>query len=122
MTSITKNVISSLEKQLKLVDNVMDNFDFHKVRRVMKMLNWTWAFSDNGVPEEYELREHARRELNRVLAEVMDGYNEYQTSYGGFEAYAKRWSKEELDSEEPCIQLVLKFVLTDWDTDTSYGN
>jgi hypothetical protein len=99
----------------------MDNFDFHKVHKVMKMLNWRWAFSENGVPEEYELRKHAREDLNRVLAAVMSGYDEYQTSCGGFEAYAKRWPAEK-EGETPCIQLMLKFVLTDWDEDISYDN
>ena len=117
-------MISSLEKQLNLIDQIMDNFDFHKVHRVMKMLNWKWAHSESesGVPEEYELRNFARNELNRVLAGVMDGHKEYQTSCGGFEAYAKRWSAEELDDGKPCIQLILRFVVADWDVDTSYDD
>lgn len=119
--STTKSVISSLEEQLKLVDDIMDNFDFHKVYKVMKMLKWTWAFSENGVPEEYELRKRARAELNRVLAEVIGGYNEFQTSCGGFEAHAKRWPAEK-EGEKPCVQLTLKFVLTEWDSDTDYDN
>ena len=96
----------------------MDNFDFRKVHRVMKMLNWKWAHSDNGVPKEYELRNHAREDLNRVLAAVMNGHDEYEVSCGGFEAYARRWNRQEMQGE-PCIQLTLKFVLTDWDADTS---
>jgi len=109
---------------LNLIDQIMDNFDFHKVHRVMKMLNWKWAYSDSetGIPEEYELRKFARNELNRALAGVMDGHKEYQTSCGGFEAYAKRWSPEELDEDKPYIQLILKFVVADWDVDTSYDD
>lgn len=36
------------EKQQEIVDEIMDNFDFEKVHKVMVALNWGWH--GNGVP------------------------------------------------------------------------
>lgn len=44
------------------IQSIMDNFAFDKVRKVMELLNWRWAFSE-GVPTMDELRKEARRLL-----------------------------------------------------------
>lgn len=121
MSSTTKDVISLLGKQMELIDDVMDNFDFHKVRKVMKFLNWTWAFSDNAVPEVHELRKEARRHLNRALSGVLSGHSNYMTSSGGFTARAKRYDPE-TSADKPIIQLSLTFELENWDADTEMFN
>jgi len=48
------------EKEAK-INEVMTNFDFHKVRQAMVALNWTWR--DEGVPTIDSLRDTARRLL-----------------------------------------------------------
>ena len=47
------------EKQRLAIDDIMDNFDFHKVHRVMEFMNWQW--SGEVVPSVSEMRKEARR-------------------------------------------------------------
>jgi len=63
------------------LDEIMDNFDFHKVQRVMVFLEWEYSGEGaNYIPEESELRRRARKLLNQCI--------ELNTtiSTGGFEA------------------------------------
>ena len=50
-----------MKTKQELIDEVMDHFNFAKVQRVMKMLNWKW---DRVVPTEAMLRKGARNCLN----------------------------------------------------------
>ena len=63
------------------IDNIMDTFDFGRVREIMDALDWKWSMpaGGSGVPEEVELRQSARR-LLRSLRECSI------TSSGGFTA------------------------------------
>ena len=68
------------EQQRKLIDEVLDNFDFDKVKKAMDALNWTWA-SCNGVPTIYDLRTESRRLLKDAIEK-----NLFRVSTGGFKA------------------------------------
>ena len=48
------------ERQQNTVDDIMDCFDFEKVHRVMKFLNWKWASTGSQVPEVYQMKRWAR--------------------------------------------------------------
>lgn len=72
------------QKQQELIDDIMDNFNFEKVHKVMKFLNWTWW--DNKLekyinPTIQELRSNARKKLKRILEE-----NHASIGSGGFVA------------------------------------
>ncbi len=92
------------------VDNILDCFDFEKVKKVMDYLNWEWAGCD-GVPEIYELRKRARELLRIVVVGVQkkESEGQYFTATGGFYAQANVYPND------PKIYLRLSFNLTDWD-------
>lgn len=51
----------------ELIDDVIFNFDFTKVRHVMYALDWTWYDTKDGVPSIRELRKSARERLETAL-------------------------------------------------------
>ena len=90
-------------KQQDALDNIMDNFDFDQVHKVMVFLNWKWANMNGGlnVPEKYELRSEARRLLKMAIEEKTT------VSTGGFIA--------EYTEKEESRWMDLKLVISDWD-------
>lgn len=117
MSSTTKDVIGLQKKFQELIDDVMDNFNFHKVHKVMKFLNWTWGFSANGVPEIYELKETARRLLNECLYDLIQhGEDTWNISTGGFCVRATNYKDAEVEDDDSFrLSLKLSFELEDWD-------
>ena len=91
------------QKQQDALDNIMDNFDFDQVHKVMVFLNWKWANSNGslGVPEKYELRGESRRLLKMAIEEKTT------VSTGGFIA--------EYTENEEGGWMYLNFVVSDWD-------
>lgn len=95
------------EDIIKLIDKVLSEFDFDKVHKVMKMLDWKWAFEEEmRVPTIYELIKHTEKNSLRALNAVINGKNE-NISCGGFEVVAYY--------EDGELGLAVKFVLTDYD-------
>jgi len=90
------------QKQQEAIDNIMDYFHFEKVQRVMKFLNWTWAFAEEGVPTEPELRQQVRR----LLKESFEG--KQSMAIGGFHVRYKSY-----ESGEETIELF--FSVDHWD-------
>lgn len=90
------------------IEDILDCFDFQKVKTVMDFLNWQWVFC-NGVPEIWDLRKHAREQLKTVAKEVLkEESGTFFTSCGGFKASARVYE------DSPKIYLSLEFVVTDW--------
>ncbi len=72
------------EQQLNQIDNIMDNFDFHKVYKVMKYLNWEWYNSKiemTLIPNECDIRIHAREMLKSLFEKEL-----CSVECGGFRA------------------------------------
>lgn len=95
-----------MQNEQEDIEDILDEFDFHKVQKAMEALNWTWATSD-GVPTIGELRRCARRLLNYAV-QVDSSFPDYSTATGGFEVsrnlypnHAKRYYS-------------LKFVVSEW--------
>lgn len=64
------------------IDNIMDNFDFSRVLKAMRALNWEWgSCGTEHEPDETELR----REARRLLKFAWDHSTTF--SCGGFWAY-----------------------------------
>lgn len=85
------------EQERDLIDEVLDNFDFEKVKKVTDALNGTWSDSDI-VPEIYDLRKLARRLLKDAIKENLP-----QIATGGFRAgYSDKI-------------LSLEFIVAEWD-------
>jgi len=90
----------------KLLDEIMENFDFKKVHNVMEFLDWKWASSTtaDAVPSIDEIKDEAARLLWDV---VNDPENEVIAT-GGL-----RVTKDFSDYRHPFISL--EFVLEEWD-------
>lgn len=101
------------------IDKVIFNFDFDKVMKVMKALDWKWhdSVTEDGVPSTGEVVSLARRLLEDVVAPVKMGFNDhYSIATGGFTATANRYEDGE-------ILITLQFVVTDFNysnADTCY--
>ena len=88
------------------IDEILDQFDFETVRKVMVALGWTWSSTDGQVPDIYNLRKVARDLLQRCANTESKNYF-YST--GGFSA-----EKQDGDT------LILEFVVSDWSTWDSF--
>lgn len=83
----------------KSVEEIIEQFDFEKVRKAMVALNWCW-YGDTNPPSIGELVLSAQKLLNEVLEEDLCAL-----STGGFLA------------ENRNGLLSLLFVLEEWDVD-----
>lgn len=92
------------------IDYIMDNFDFNKVEKTMRALDWKWcgAESDDSIPIQSDLRKQARRLLKQASAKVVseDDFR-YCVSTGGFRAI------KYYDGN-----ISLEFIVTEWETYT----
>lgn len=93
------------------IEDILDNFDFAKVKIVMDALDWYW-YNTIGVPEIADLRKHARSLLTDAGEQVMKNKEltaEVNRATGGFRAQAHRY----LDEEK--IYFRLSFEVSAWD-------
>jgi hypothetical protein len=100
-----------------MIDEIMEEFDFVKVERIMFHLNWKWGGSDYRIPNIDELREAAERLLRGAaesrLGAYIDEHHEVGiiSATGGFKATA--WCNE---AKTEIAGLKLEFIVTDWDS------
>ena len=83
------------------IKNIMENFDFERVHKTMKKLNWKWFISvEEGerVPTLNEIKETALKMLH-------DAIEKYSYSTGGFSV---KYNKD-------TGRLSLSFVVEEWD-------
>ena len=80
-------------KQIESINEVMDNFDFERVEKVMNCLEWSWGIGHNEhVPDIYEIKRFARQ----LLADTIIGFSHLiddkslSLSTGGFVATSYR--------------------------------
>lgn len=86
------------------IDQIMDNFDFNKVHKVMIATDWKWVFTD-GVPTEAELRQQARKMLKEVSTKnITDDIGDYYISTGGFTV-----------TKYSDTSLTLEFIVSSWE-------
>lgn len=92
------------------IDEVMDNFDFHKVERVMTALGWLWARHGGNEmyqPDVSELRTRARQLMRHAVEEMLArGEKKWGTETGGF--------RVECWHEDGRIDLRLDFIVETW--------
>jgi hypothetical protein len=99
----------------KMVNEIIEGFDFDKVHKTMVELNWTWAesFMPPSIEEmkdtaEYLLREAAKSRLSDDYMEIHHS-SPITVGTGGFEA--KAWC----DEYHQITELELKFVVASYD-------
>lgn len=100
----------------RMINDIIENFDFGKVQTVMFKLNWQWG--SEGVPTIERLKEQALYLLKKA-AELRLGEYKYEHSElgiisgtGGFQATAYC-----NDSKTEIIYFKLQFILEEWDSE-----
>ena len=96
---VVKTSPSTAESNLSETD-IMRDFNFEKVHKVMEMLDWKWVMTKYGVPTIEELKGEARRLLVRAAVE------ETNVATGGFRAV---YEKSGPSDPDPFISL--EFIL-----------
>ena len=99
--------------KIKMIGEVLENFNFDKVKQTMECLDWTWHGS-KGCPTIEELKECAENLLIGAVSgiEREDGIRPdvaYHCGTGGCEATAI------LGEDYKVGYIGLKFVVSDWD-------
>jgi hypothetical protein len=96
------------------IDDIMDNFNFSRVKMIMQTLDWKWATEkEMAVPSEPLLRSKARSLLKLVLSEIKSiEKKEHVIATGGFEAWA--FKDDDIIKDDDVISLELKFVAVDY--------
>lgn len=98
------------DKVAKDIEDIIDEFDFELVKKVMDFLEWEWVDAEIAVPRIGELRKKARLLLSEVAVKVLKS-NEIESESnirtGGFKATAYKYDDE--------VKLRLTFILADWD-------
>lgn len=96
------------------IEDILDCFDFERVKKVMDFLDWQWY--DVGVPEIWDLRKKARILLNNVWNSTKreaenspDEEVRYFIATGGFYAEAIKYP------DSPKVYFTLNFQIAEWD-------
>ena len=101
----------------KLVEDILENFDWNKCVLTMKLLNWRWALLEGEV-QEYNLKSRAvqlmQAAINGVKSKDVNFHSSYFSSTGGLKATA--WKNR----FGHVTGLNLEFILTDWESDGDY--
>lgn len=99
----------------KMIDEIMEEFDFDKVNKAMYFLNWKWA----GEYVTVEMLKETAEQLLRTAAKLRlgDWIHEHweqgiMSATGGLQAMA--FCDED---KSKIVALDLKFVLADWDSE-----
>lgn len=82
------------------IAQVLGEFDFQKVRRVMELLDWRWADAENGIPEIHEMVAVA----TRLLVDLKD-FETHENSTGGFTAF---WFNDGDAEKVPALRFVVE--------------
>ena len=109
---------SQIAIENKMIDNVIENFNFVRCQSAMRLLNWEWA--GRGIPTIPMLKESSIERLKSAMKGVKDKDNRlsvnecYFSSSGGLKgtAWKNRYGH--------IAGIKLEFVLADWDSDGDY--
>ena len=71
-----------MKTEQDMIDEVMDNFDFESVQKMMAAVDWRWGNEEGGdsVPDVADLRQSARRMIKDTFKEGV-----FAISSGGFQ-------------------------------------
>ena len=104
-----KKKTQKVNKYTKEIENILDNFDFIKVYKVMDSLNWTWVKGDTRYfPDILELKKCAKQLLEQASSEGMKAKEDFFVSTGGFTVEFFYLKETKL--------LKLSFAIEEWET------
>jgi len=91
--SITKNM-SPTEIKLAVI-RLVSGLDFHEIKQVMDVLNWTWQ-TDTRPPEQTDLFDAAVERCITVVTECVKTGKRSKMSCGGFTADAEMFPEGDI--------------------------
>lgn len=92
-------------RELEIIEDILDEFDFTRVQQVMEALDWTW-FESGVSPAEVPTLGKLRKKARFLLKECMN-VPEFSTATGGL------WASKKTFDGEPYYRL--QFVVASWD-------
>jgi hypothetical protein len=92
--------------RIETIENILDEFDFQRVQKAMKALDWRWYGTEDVFPSLGELRRKARELLEEVYNKEPSPF--FMTGTGGFEA------TRTMETGDLNKYLSLKFVVSEW--------
>jgi hypothetical protein len=114
MTFVHKTLKTKNIQRLK--DEIIKNFDFENVYKVMQVLDWTWL-GEPAPPSIARLKEEANRLLDWVLQDAADPLRAsdtyFEVSTGGFTAFVYRYPDKNL-------LVRLAFYAENWEVHASH--
>ena len=101
---------------VKQLQELLMNFDFEKVEKVMEFLGWTWVSANGQVPDKFIIQDEAFKMLTDCYHRYWDDTDRRETPYyiscGGLEASYEYFYDDDIEEEQKdCFNL--KFVLTE---------
>jgi len=99
----------------KMIEDILENFDFEKCYLTMKALKWVWV--GRGIPTIEDMKISARERIESAIRGVLDKENRlsssnyYFSSSGGLKATAFKNRYGHLEA------INLEFVVAEWDSD-----
>jgi hypothetical protein len=102
----------------RMIENIIENFDFVRCQHAMRLLNWEWF--GRGIPTIPMLKQASVERLKSAMKGVKEKENRlsenesYFSSSGGLKgtAWKNRYGH--------VAGIKLEFILTDWDADGDY--
>jgi hypothetical protein len=100
-----------------MIDEIIDNFNWHIVAVVMEELNWRWAEADGGmsIPTKLDLKVAAQERLESAIKQALNPKNTedkgigWISASGGLKATAWRTKNYKL------AQIRLEFIIEEWE-------
>ena len=100
-------IIKKMTTAQRLVDEIMDDFDYEKVQKVMEYLNWKWYPIDGQIPSVTDLKKKSRELLYDVIEHSLKYRSTCLISAGGFNVEAV-WDDEEFKLDEVNLKFILE--------------
>ena len=101
------------DKHYETIMDCLDEFDFHKVHKVMAFLDWKYS-DDKDVPSVETLRKNARKYLIEVAKEALQRDEEFIMGTGGFRYEAKVYNGD-AEGTDGYLWLRMAFEIENWD-------
>lgn len=113
------------DKINKVIQDILDNFNFEKVHSVMKIFEWEWCLNgEYKIPSIEELKNKVKELLTDGFYELINKHIDYyKLGTGGFEIeFFYNIDYDEYSSKQYVYAADVKFVLTNYDVGTDEIN
>jgi hypothetical protein len=111
-----KKRLTQEEQHDKMMNDIIENFNFEKCKMVMRALGWTWAMIPGGYPEIKDMERTAKYLMEGAIKGCLETKScrpgeTYHSATGGFKAEAIKNKYGHLE------WVRLEFIVTEWESD-----